>query len=111
MVSCFVFILVLPCNWACPSSGKSSSSLSESLPSSGEVSVSHDLQKGLLIVSAKFRKVLAAFAASIARIDIVKGYKGCSCQSVRIERQYDGCEVYMTKQKSGGLRPQVLPSV
>ena len=46
-----------------------------------------------------FSKVLAAFAVFIVCIDFVKGYKGCSCQSVHTERWYDGCEVYTTKQK------------
>ena len=44
-----------------------------------------------------FSKV--AFATFIVHVDFVKGYKGCSCQSVRIERPYDGCEIYTTKQK------------
>ena len=48
--------------------------------------------------TCSFRKCVSK--ASIVRIDIVTGYKGCSCQSVRIERRYDGCKVYATKQKS-----------
>ena len=47
-----------------------------------------------------FRKCVLTHKASIARVDIMKGYKGCSCQSVHIERWYNGCKVYTTKQKS-----------
>ena len=53
----------------------------------------------MLIVSLNSSKVLATFATSIVRVDIVKGYKGCNCQSVCTKRRYDGCEVYTAKQK------------
>ena len=53
----------------------------------------------MLIVSAKFQQGIGAFVASIVRLDIMKGYKGCSCQSVCIERRYNGYEVHTAKQK------------